>query len=115
MKFSEETIKDFMSRGDYNSILRVFRSLQREIDTKDDLFQEYMQDMSNLRTAFRELEEQRDGLKRVNSDLHSLCKSHGLGTEADTLSKGLTLPEEESLEELTIVEDSGEAEELQPE
>lgn len=115
MKFSEETIKEFMSRGDFNSIIRVFRSLQREIDTKDDLFQEYMQDMSNLRSAFKELEQQRDGLKRLNAELRDLCAENGLSDAAEELQKSLGNPGEETLEELTSVVDSGEAEELQPE
>lgn len=115
MKFSEETIKDFISRGDFNSVMRVLRSLQREIDMKDDLFQEYMQDMSNLRTAFKELEEQRDGLKRLNRELRELCKNHDLGAEADELQKSLGSPGVESIEELIIIEDTGEPEELQPE
>lgn len=115
MKFSEETIKDFMSRGDFNSVMRVFRSLQREIDTKDDLFQEYMKDMSNLRSAFKELEEQRDGLKRLNAELRGLCADNGFGEKADELQKSLGSPGEESLEELKIIEETGEPEELQPE
>ena len=104
-----------MSRGDLSSVIRVFRSLQREIDTKDDLFQEYMQDMSNLRSAFKELEEQRDGLKRLNKELRALCAEHDLGEKAEELMKSLGSPGEESLEELTIIEDTGEPEELQPE
>lgn len=115
MKFSEETIKDFMSRGDFNSVIRVFRSLQREIDAKDDLFQEYMQDMSNLRSAFKKLEEQRDGLRRLNTELRELCAENNLGEKAAELQKSLRTPGAENLEELTIVEDSGEPEELQPE
>jgi len=115
MKFSEETIKEFMSRGDFNSVMRVFRSLQREIDTKDDLLQEYMQDMSNLRSAFKELEEQRDGLKRLNTELRQLCADNGLGKKAEELQKSLGSPGVESLEELKIIEETGEPEELQPE
>lgn len=115
MKFSEETIKDFMARGDFTSVLRVFRSLQREIDTKDELFQEYMQDSSNLRSAFRTLEEQRDGLKRLNAALLRLCSENGLADEAAEIREGLGMPGVEQLEELTIVEDTGEPEELQPE
>jgi len=115
MKFSEETIRDFMARGDFSSIIRVFRSLQREIDTKDALFQEYMRDMSNLRTAFKKLEEQKDGFKRLSAAYKNLCTENALEQQVAELEQGLESPSAEALEELALVEDTGEPEELQPE
>lgn len=115
MKFSEQTINDFMSRGDFKSVVRVFRSLQREVDTKDELFQEYMKDMSNFHAAFKKLEEQRDGLKRLKAAFKELCLEKGLATEVAAIEKSLGKPGKDEVEDLTIVEETGEPEELQPE
>lgn len=115
MKFSEKTITDFMSRGDFTSVVRVFRSLQREVDLKDELIGEYIRDMSNLMTAFKALEEQKDGLKRQNAAFKNLCTENGLGERIKAVVRMIGSPAEEQLEELMAVEDTGEPEELQPE
>jgi len=74
-----------------------------------------MKDMSNLRAAFKELEEQKDGLRRLSSALRSFCIENGLEKGMAKLEKNLGSPGVEALEELRIVEDTGEPEELQPE
>ncbi len=85
MKLDEESVKRMLAMGDIAGTLRIVRSLQREVELKEELSQEYLATIARHERAFAALQDERDRLFRMCTRLEALCDEHGLSAEYLTI------------------------------
>ncbi|HUZ18376.1 MAG TPA: hypothetical protein VMV68_08300 [Spirochaetia bacterium] len=85
MKISKKTIRDLIDRNDLPSLLKVLKSLQREIAVKDELAEEYVSDANELRRAYSGLRGERKDIVDACERLKSLLAARGKSKEYDAI------------------------------
>jgi phage gpG-like protein len=77
MKVSKKMIRDLITRDDLPSLLKVLKSLQREIAVKDELAEEYVSDANELRKAYTVLREERKNIVGKSKEYDAILAQFG--------------------------------------
>jgi len=87
MELSRETLKDALVKGNFSSVVALFRSLSEELTSKSALLRVRTSELNNVRQAYKKVEDERDILKRECAYYRRWFEAHGLTSKLVEIEK----------------------------